>query len=738
MTTDAATVPRSHASVRWLDVVVVGLIAAISVAALEPDQFAYIRSTWANMLPILPTTLWAACKIWLFWGAAAAVLASAVRIVDPSLDRIDTVMAGAILPWVLAYVGANAIGPIGLLRTWVIALVFVALLLAVAVQRRRLPPATAAEPWPLGFKLAVFAFALQAPAALILQLGSPVPPFMDIFATPASAQRIVTFGRYLPFDNDPYGYWDPASQLPGLETFYAVLALGSLTPLAVLAETAFIVPLTGMLFLGTYRLGRALAGDRVGGFAALGLFATMLLHVLPYGHGRSAAFVPAAFGLAFCLDHDRNRTRLVIGALALALAVASHAIIGMFAMVTVAGEVLCWLLGGAFAAAVGGIGLLAGATLVAAPPIAVALRFALPYPVLPLVQLVGILVILASARWLHGRPVRDHGAVFGWLAAGWVAYVLLFHPQAWMTNNHHQRFPLLVYGGGVGFTLALARELVLRIRRRFDAPARRAIDYRPIALALLLGLAIEYADVKSNWKQYVPDPKVQVAVADLVWKVDYWYPWVLVFPTAIAATLCARVLPMRVVTYAMLALLFFPWRERWVTPSDPGYADPNYHQHAIAESWAYQLETGKQGYWGATPDRRWSQSGAEFALFEVLRAEVAAGRITTDTHIVQLGPYTYLYKDNLLFPVFTGINGDLYITNYLPDWSIAGGRIRSIDEAPARIAEHPPYVAIHQRADPDVSNVDPTPWAIGLEDYVEIFNQDGVRLLRYDPTQARR
>ena len=67
---------------------------------------------------------------------------------------------------------------------------------------------------------------------------------------------------------------------------------------------------------------------------------------------------------------------------------------------------------------------------------------------------------------------------------------------------------------------------------------------------------------------------------------------------------------------------------------------------------------------------------------------------------------------------------------------IAGGRIRSVDDVAARIAERPPYVAIHVRADPDAGNVDPTPFAIRLEDCAEIFNRDGVRLLRYDPPQA--
>lgn len=714
------------------------LVAGASLAALEPEQMAYIVSPWSNLLPILPTTAWAATKVWTFWAVSAALLATALWRIAPALGRLDTVIGGLVAPWILAYVGANVLGPIGLFRGWVFWLLLAGLGAWLWRAQERQPRSLVEAPWPPGAKLALLAFALQAPVALVLQLGSPVPPFMDIFATPASAQRIVTFGRYLPFDNDPYGYWDAASQCPGLETFYALLALGSGTSLAVLAETASIVPITGLLMLGTYRLGRTLAGDLAGGFAALGLFGTMLLHVLPYMHGRSVAFVPAAVGLAFCLDHDRQRTRLVLGALALAISVASHAIIGAFAMVVVAGEVLFWLLSGQLAAFAAGTGLLAGATLVAFPTIAVAVRFALPYPVLPLVQMVGILLIVASARSLHQRPIRDRARWLGWLLASWVAYVLLWHPPDWMTHNHHQRFPLLVYGGGIGLVLALASDLLGRRSRRVGAggaPAT-AIAYRAAAIALLLGLAIEYGDLKSNWKAYVPDPKTQVAIADLVWKVDYWYPWALVFPTAMAAVLVSRIVTLRVTAYLFLALLFFPWRERYWVTQDPGYADPNYHQHSITESWAYQLEAGKQGYWGSTRDRRWAQGEAEFKLFALLREEIAAGRITTDTHIVHLGPYTYLYKDNLLFSVFTGINGDLYITNYEPDWSIAGGRIRPIEEVAARIAERPPYVAIHVRADPDASNVDPTPFATGLDEYVEIFNQDGVRLLRHEPRRV--
>src|SRR5258706_515253 len=63
-----------------------------------------------------------------------------------------------------------------------------------------------------GLWIAIVSAVLTVPPLLLLQLGSPVPPYMDILATPAAAQRILTFGRYLPFDNDPYGYWGSALQ----------------------------------------------------------------------------------------------------------------------------------------------------------------------------------------------------------------------------------------------------------------------------------------------------------------------------------------------------------------------------------------------------------------------------------------------------------------------------------------------------------------------------------------------
>jgi len=115
-------------------------------------------------------------------------------------------------------------------------------------------------------------------------------------------------------------------------------------------------------------------------------------------------------------------------------------------------------------------------------------------------------------------------------------------------------------------------------------------------------------------------------------------------------------------------------------------------------------------------------------MIEVLRAEIAAGRITRDTHVVQLSPRIVLYKDNLLFSVYTGINADTYLApDHVFDRSIAGSRLRPMAEVHDRLAQRPPYVAIHQ------APVELAPDA--LQGYVELFNRDGVRLLRNDASR---
>jgi hypothetical protein len=426
-------------------------------------------------------------------------------------------------------------------------------------------------------------------------------------------------------------------------------------------------------------------------------------------------------GLAFLFDRQHNRVRVTIGALALATAVATHAIMGALGMIAASATLLVWLLSGEVVAFLAGVGVLAGATLVALPAVAVGLRFALPYPVLPLVQVLGIAVVWLSARALHARAVEDRTGVLRWALAGFAAVVLVWRPFDLMPNTHWLRFPIVVFGGAAGFALMLWDDL----RRRRGDPGTRAAPalVSMVALALLVGVAIEYVSYH-YWMRF-GDLAAQNAMHDWYYKVNYWHPFVLVFPAGYFAARLCRVVPLRAVVLALLAILFLPWRDHL----DPFYdatnfSNPDYTQHSIAEAWSYQLATAKHGYWGNTLDHRWAQGPGELELIAVLRAEIAAGRITTATHIVELSPRVYLYGDNLLYSVYTGINADSYLADHPFDASVAGSRLRPAAEVPARLAQRPPYIVIHS----DPIPVPPE----ALLGYTEVFNRDDIRLLRKD------
>ena len=699
---------------RLLDAGVLLAIAVASFAALQSPirEYVFEQHFTNEYVQVLPRTLWAALTVWTFWGAAALVLMTLALRVAPGLGLLDGAITGLVGVWLFAYLGANLLGPIGLFRSWTIW----ALLAAGLVWLRRvgLPPLRARP--TTGQWLALLAFGLLFPGMLLMQLGSPLPPYMDILATPASAQRILTFGWYLPFDNDPYGYWDAASQCPGTELLYALLGLGSGAKLATLAETAAMVPMTGLFILAMYRLGRTIGGDVMGGLASLLLFATIFFRVMPYMHGREVTFVLVGVGLAFVLDEHRLALRIAIGALALGTAVAGHAIIGMFGMVTAALAMVLWFFAGDVVGMLLGAVLLFGASLVAAPTIAVGLRLPLPYPVLPLAQWLGVAIAVLAARGLDGRPMHDFivGRVLRWLLALLAIYLLWTHPaKLGVLNDQFTRFPLLSVGSIAGFAAMLWYDL-----RR---PSRAQLG--PVVAAFLFGVGLDY--VSREWWTTFTVPTVQTAVEDFYHKVDYWNPYVMVLPTACFFTWVYRTVSPRLAVYALIALVFFPWKDGSAHP------DPNYHQHSIAEAYAYSLQISKNGYWGATGHRRWGQSEAELEIADILRDEIAAGRVTLATHIVHITPHVILYMDNVLFSVYTGVNDDGYVERYEFDRSIAGGRLHPIAELPKALAQKPPYIVVHestanaeklsesQRLSPEV-----------LQDYDELLNRDGVRLLR--------
>ncbi len=689
-------------------------MAAAAVATLPQPLSGYLFELSPYQYgDVLGATVVAALRVWTFWTVFGGILAAILVRIDPTMDGVDAALGGALGVWIVAFVAGNALGPLGLLNgwtTWTLVAAAAAVLARLGLPER---PRVAMTP---GLWLVAATVALIGPGLLAIQLGHVVAPFMDVLATPASAQRVLTFGTYQPTDSDPYGYWDAGSQCPAAELLYAFLSLGGGVQFAALGQTAAIVPLAALLILAVYRLGRAIGGDDVGGFAALGLLATVLFRVLPYSHGRTITYVLVAAGLAWFVDPAASRVRRVLAGLVLGTAVASHAVVGTLGMGVAALTVLFDAFDLGALRFVASVGLLAGASLFAAPEISVGTRTSVAYPLLTLAQGLGVVLIATSARALAGPPphARLVTRLLRWALTLGVLWAWTRTPP-WIggVQDHQTRLPLLFYCGGIGLAVMLWA----------DRPRASTVRLAPVALAIALGAAAEKAS--ADWWQTFADPRVRIAVQGFFRKVDYWYPFVWTVPAGFLFAWIGRRTAFAVAALVMLAVLFYPRAP---------LGDPNYAQQSIAEAWAQQAALAKGGYWGSAGHRRWAQTPAELAVARLFRDEIDAGRIGFDTHVLHVEPFVMLNEDAVLFSIYTGINDDTYIADpdWQPDISNVGGRVFARRDLPAGLDARPPYVVVHDRTRNNRALPEETQKLIAesLPDYDEIFADDGVRVLR--------
>ena len=677
-------------------------------------------SAIAGIKPVFGATMLAAMKLWTLWALLTAVGAGMLLKFDADLGFFDATLGGACVAWIAAYVLGELLGPIGLFR----APMFWILLIAAAIWIFLTPTRGRASRITVGQSLAILALGLAMIGLLPLQLGSPVAPYMDVLACPASVQRMLTFGRYLPFDSDAYGSWGPQAQTPGLELFLAMLAMSSRVSLGVLAQSAAMVPMIALIIFATYRLGAAMIGDVGGGVAALLLFFTNTFRRSVGVRGTAEDFALVAAGLAFFLDRRSRRTSFALGALILGTAVAVHAIDGGFAIIVAAiaivlrdvtrlrvliPEMIC----------------LVGAVLLAGPEFAIGTRTMLPYPILPLLQIAGIGVIVLGARALpppteidaialtRGRESRLRAAVMVVIFAIALIFAITFFPDSSFLQIF-QQFPILSVLAAIGL-------LTMGALRARDA---RGIDASPIVIALLLTIAIE--TVAAKLAALSGSPAFQGDIADLHYKLEeYWTPFFLVFLAAIPFAITFRRGRRAMVVAFLLVLLIYPW-----TPHPT--ANYDYEEHSIAEDWGINLATAAHGYWGWTPDPRWTMGPNEMALVGVLDAERDAGRITMQTHILHLAQDVIVWHLFNRFSVFTGVNDDPIVYD-IPGSDVgwlAGGRVRQMPALEDALAARPPYILVQVK--PPAAVKFPPP------EYDKIFDRGDLQLYRRSDLVAQK
>lgn len=673
---------RSLGSFIRREVVWLGLAVVTALAIYRLRDFDYPLTplswihAWRAIAPILPETAWAAFRVWTFWALSSCAIAGLLRRYDPTIEAGDAVLAGAVGVWVLAYVLGNLVGPLGLMRSW---LVWLLLIAAIAPQLRDLR-AFKFKPPSNGQKLALIGWALLSVSLLPLQLGSPVPPFMDVLNHPAAVQRILTFHRYLPFDNDPYGAYGARVQAPAVELFYAVLALGAGCKMGALAETAAMVPMAGLLIFSAYRLGRTLFGDTAGGMASLFMFFTCFFRREQGMRATAVVFALVGIGLAFFLDPRRNRTLFASGAMVLGTAVAVHAIGGALAMLAAASAAVFWLASGDFSRSLAAIICLTGALMLAVPELLIGTEHSVSYPILPAIQLAGVAVIVAGAARLRAQgperslvtPALNAAAVVGLFAL--LVYRLWFTGSIFVDVMHN--LPML----SVFAALGLIAAAILGFVEKGSVPATGVL-----AMSLIVGVAAEIAN--NYLGPTVSAPAERDMLGNLMSKlVDYWIPFILIFPAGLLFALLHDRVSRPLAVFAVLTILMYPWTRA------ESAQDYDSLEHAISEQWALNLGRAESGYWAGTTDGRWTIGEDGFALVDVLQKEVRAGRITPATHILHLTDSTSAWGLEQV-AIFTGIDDDPIDFHYDPNNIFqAGSRIHGPDDLPAALARRPPYI----------------------------------------------
>jgi hypothetical protein len=700
--------PRADEAPTWQWAAAWAGLAIVTALALHrlrdfPYQLHWLGA-WRAIWPLVPLTAWTAAKVWVFWALSTLIIGGWLLRFDSTIEVGDAILAGAAGLWIVAYVAGNLLGPLGLWRTITI---WIALAAAAFIPVHDPPRVRFSSP-SIGQKYAMLAWALLAVSMLPLQLGSPVPPFMDVLNHPAAAQRMVTFHRYLPFDNDPYGAYGAHVQAPALELFYATLALGSATHYATLAETAAMLPMAGLITFATYRLGRTLFGDTAGGIAALLLFFTNIFRREQGMRATAVVFALAFLGLAFVLDGKRNRSLFAIGALALGTAVASHAIGGALAMLVAAGAGVLWIVSGDTSGFLAMLIGLVGAAIVAMPEVVIAEQRPVPYPVLPMLILAGITSIVAGASQLGQRASKTR--VIDWLGVGLLVsmFIVIWYRHEInhsMLDGIAPLMPLLVAFAAAGI-LAAGIEVW---------QGERLPNLGAVAIAFLIALAAEFAN--KRLEPIVASPVARHMLSDSMSKLaDYWVPYFLVFPAGYALAFVHDRIARPLAFFAVMTMLIYPWY-RSANPQDY-----DSDEHAITEQWAFNLARAEHGYWIGTGDGRWTMNPDGLALVDALNREVQAGRITPATHILHLTDTTSAWSLAQV-AIFTGIDDDPLDYHYDPNNLFqAGSRVRGLADLPDALAQRPPYIL--EQAPPPYGIGDPP------NGYVEIFNRGGYRLYR--------
>ncbi len=685
------------------------VIAALAVYRLRVFPYPLsLEAAMAGAAVTAQSTVPAAVRTWLLVGVMLAVLARVIGRRVPEWSGGERTAAALVVLWSLAYVALLALGPVGLYRAPVLRGVAAALVVGSALvarraghdasQAREVDRRDAAGPWLMGLVLA-----LTVGPLLILQLASPVSPFMDILGYIAPVQKIVTFEFYDPYANDAAGLWSPTRQVVGFDAAFSFIALAAGLP-AHLAMSSLIVPFAVLQLLAAYLLARAAGGRVAGGMTALFLLMTFVWRRTPDIRSTGLAFPLVAIGLAFLLHGRRDGRRAAAGGLALGVAVTVNPLIGAAGMqVAAAMAVLEWLDRGrgALTPALA----LAGGSVFALPQVLVGLAVQVPPSLMPLVAVVGLAALGLVARIRREEPCASaRRRPLSFATAALLPFTVLFlhaRRSSELFNDTWAGYPLL-WLVGLGGVAVAARDLW-----RGAGSSAAAVA----AVALWLGI-LDHA--LADPRRFFGPLEMRSSASEVTTKMAYyWSPYWLAIGAGVWCAMLARRWSLVGATVLALVLVVYPYH------LVPEPVDFDTQELSVAETWGFQLANAARGYHAGRPDRRWVVDARWRQLTDVLMQERAAGRIDYRTHVLEITPLI----DTVELALWTGISVDLITPQYDPQsiWT-GSGRARGMDALAAALARRPPYVVVR--------DFSPERFGELSQSYEELLTRPGLRLYR--------
>ena len=657
---------------RTLELLSAAGLAAIFVG-IQMLQGTNLGSSWtgaaagiASQLSVtLPAAILVAASA-LFQLAAGAVVLRVVRRA-PYVTIMDAVLGGMVGAVLIGLVALMLLGSLHLFLQPVL-LVANAALIGLGWFAR--PILAQPVSWRPGWPTVAGAFVVVAwSGSVLLQLASPVVPFMDVLPNHvAPAEHLRAFGAFDVLTTAPSPIYGPSRMFLG----YTGL-LGSATVLsgqpAALAVSAFILPATILAAVGMVRLVGAIHGPGSGWWMLIAFPLSISFARMADDRATVVVLPIMAFCLAELLHETDHHHRSVVLAAGLTAAIYLHPLVGVLTAATIVVLVAIWpdryrgvavpALGGAAIAVIPqamtmvGIDVPSALGLLAVPPAFGAVWFLERWE--------------AGRRWgaLLLRVVTAIGALF-------VVALGLPSLTDWIQTfvDFFLQYPVLLWTAAVGVIVAWRQTLA------------------PVPLiAFGIGLLAVIAAAALPWEE--------VGIEGLGFEVTktlhYWTPVLLAVLGAFALRAAwehpAFVLPLRAgIVAVFLAAAILPIRAEPIDALLLG-------EHRISETLSIDLRNAETGFWVGYPDSRTVITPVQQDLVDRFREEVTGGRLQATTPVLHVASDFQQWSATPL-GVFGGMIETVVSVNTEVSAHTAGGRLHPFDELGSLLAAGFPYVLL--------------------------------------------